>query len=86
MKFLDQPALDMAADDPSGRMGVETQRGGVFDEQILTRDLAGLDDPLSVRGNNRVMGDIGLGEQTIGGPQIFPIGKGSGQGAVGILG
>ena len=68
-------------------MGVETQRGGVFDEQILPPGhLAGLRDPLRVRGHNRVMGDIGFSEQPIGGPQILPVGKGSGQGAVGVLG
>jgi len=69
----------------SGHMGVEAQRGGVLHQQVLTRGQAGLGDALTVRGHNRLMGDVGFGEQPIGGTQIGPRHKSAGQGAVGIL-
>jgi hypothetical protein len=69
-----------------GDMGVETQGGGVFHQQILPRGLACSGDPLRVRSQDGGMGDVAFGQQTVGGPQIHLVGKGAGPGTVRVLG
>jgi hypothetical protein len=64
-----------------GHVSVETQRGRVFYQQILSRVLARLSNAQYMWVGNRIMGDVGFGEQTVSGTQTFPVAKGCRQGA-----